>query len=522
MTEHHDEERDPKPADDAPAAGGQPAAEAHAAGEGPGEEPDSTPSWWSWADDTEPASVEDAPGAASEREATTEPAAAPYEGFGAQHQHWFPPPPPPPGSTTGTSDQEGAAWGWDPSSTGARTSDQGWAWGPPPTRRPPRRRGSAIIAAVVAAAVLIASGVGIGIGLSNSHSPSTASPPTVNPGGGPFSGNQTPSGGQTANSATQSIVDHVRPAVVIIETKLGTGAPGSSAEGGAAGTGMLLTSSGQVLTNNHVIRGATSISVTVNGTQQYQADVVGADPTADVALLQLENASGLSTIQTADTSNLTAGQSVVAIGNAYGQGGQASSTSGTITALDQTITAGDPGSEPERLQGLIETDAPIAPGDSGGALVDTQGEVIGMITAASRTSAISRTSTDGYAISIDDALSVVQRIRSGEVSSDIILGLPGLLGVQARNLDAATAARLGLDTNGGALVLQVVGGTPAAQAGITSGSAITRIAGHAITSAEDLGTVMHGTRPGQLVNVTWVNDSGTHTATVRLITGPAV
>ena len=460
-----------------------------------------------------------------------EPPAEQPGGFRAQH-HWPPPPPPPPGTTAGGSERDLPGWGWDAPPPGAGRPDLGWAWAPPP-RHARRRRGSAIIAAVVAAAVLIASGVGIGIGLSNSEGRSSSQPTFVNPGPGGGTVNpggdgstappgQTPAQDQPSNSADQSIVEEVGPAVVIIETRIGTGAPGSSAEGGAAGTGMLLTSSGEVLTNNHVIRGATSIEVTVNGTQQYTADVVGADPSADVALLQLENASGLSIIHPGDTSNLTVGQSVVAIGNAYGRGGEASATMGSIKALDQTITAGDPGSSPERLGGLIQMNAPIAPGDSGGAVADAQGDVIGMITAASRTSAVSRTSTAGYAIVIDDALSVVHRIESGEETGDIILGLPGLLGVQVRDLDAEAAARLGLNGDGGALVVQAVDGTPAAGAGITAGAAITSIDGHHTGSAEALGTVMHGTEPGQVVSVTWVDGSGTHTASLRLITGPAV
>ncbi|MFL5798179.1 MAG: S1C family serine protease [Actinomycetota bacterium] len=452
-------------------------------------------------------------------------------GFRAQH-HWPPPPPPPPGTTAGAPGGVRPAWAWDAPPPGAGRPDIGWAWGPPP-RHARRRRGSAIVAAVVAAAVLIASGVGIGIGLSNSGTHSSAQPTFVNPGsngggafnpggGSPTPAGQTPGQGQTPNSADQSIVDQVRPAVVIIETRIGSGAPGSAAEGGAAGTGMLLNSTGEVLTNNHVIRGATSIEVTVNGTQQYTADVVGADPAADVAVLQLENASGLATIRPADTSNLTVGQRVVAIGNAYGRGGEASATTGSIKALNQTITAGDPGSSPERLGGLIQMNAPIAPGDSGGAVVDTQGDVIGMITAASRTSAVSRTSTAGYAIVLDDALSVVHRIESGQETGDIILGLPGLLGVQVRDLDAAAAARLGLNAGDGALVVQAVDGTPAAGAGITAGAAITSIDGHATGTAVELGNVMHATQPGQDVSVTWVDGSGTHTASLRLITGPAV
>jgi S1-C subfamily serine protease len=390
----------------------------------------------------------------------------------------------------------------------------GWAGGPQHSTR--RGRGSAILAAVVAAVVLIASGVGIGWGLSQGHSRASSSFVVPPPGGGPGPSGDN-GGGTAASRASQSVL----PAVVVIRTEIGTGAPGALPIGGAAGTGMLLTSTGEILTNNHVIRGATGIRVTVANQDTYDAEVIGADPTDDVALLQITGASGLPTVAT-DTSNLTKGTAVFAIGNAFGQG-SASTTSGTVTALDQSITAGDAGSAPEKLDGLIQTNAPISPGDSGGPLVDSQGEVVGMITAASRTSSVTRTSTEGYAIAIEDALGIVNRIRSGDTTGDIVYGRPGLLGVQARNMTATAAGRLGVpQSGGGALVIQVVPGTPAAGAGMTAGSAITTINGHAIGNAADLSTTMHTTKPGQSASVTWIDTSGSHSATVQLITAPAV
>jgi S1-C subfamily serine protease len=171
---------------------------------------------------------------------------------------------------------------------------------------------------------------------------------------------------------------------------------------------------------------------------------------------------------------------------------------------------------------VIQTNAPIAPGDSGGPLVDTQGEVIGMITAATQTSGFTRTSTQGYAITIGDALNIVHRIQSGDTSGgDIVYGRPGLLGVQVRNLSAAAAARLGLST-GGAYVEQVVPGTPAANAGMQTGSVITNIDGHDIGSAKDVSDVMHSTKPGDSASISWVDTSGPHSATVHLIEAPAV
>ena len=182
-----------------------------------------------------------------------------------------------------------------------------------------------------------------------------------------------------------------RPGLVDIDTTLAQG-------GAAAGTGMVLTSAGLVLTNNHVIENATTINVQVVGSgRTYSATVLGYSVTDDVALLQLQNASGLKTISTGSSSNLSVGQPVVAIGNAGGTGGTPQAVGGTITALNQTITAGDSGTLSETLNGLIETDANIQPGDSGGALVNTSGKVIGMNTAAAATNGTA--TNQGYAIS---------------------------------------------------------------------------------------------------------------------------
>jgi S1-C subfamily serine protease len=409
-------------------------------------------------------------------------------------------------------------------------------WHGPQHAQPRRSRAGAIVAAVVASAVLIASGVGIGWGLSQPGSRSGAftNPPlsgnaggsNPNVGGNPSTGGSdngstsNGNGGSSSSTNPQQVAQGVLPAVVVIRTEIGTGAPGVGPEGAAAGTGMILTSGGEVLTNNHVIRGSTDIQVTTSNGNTYTARVIGADPTDDVALLQLDGASGLSTILP-DTQNLTKGTPVVAIGNAYGTGNP-SATGGTITGLDQTITAGDPGSPSERLHGVIQTNAPIAPGNSGGPLVDTQGEVVGMVTAATQTSAFTRTSTEGYAITIGDALNIVHRIQSGDTSGgDIVYGRPGLLGVQVRNLSAAAAARLGV-SSGGAYVIQVVPGTPAANAGMQDGSVITNIDGQAIGSAKDVSDVMHSTKPGDTASITWVDASGQHSASVRLIEAPAV
>jgi S1-C subfamily serine protease len=274
----------------------------------------------------------------------------------------------------------------------------------------------------------------------------------------------------------------------------------------AAGTGMVLASDGEVLTNNHVVDGATGITVTVVDTgRSYTATVVGTDPTDDVAVLRLNGASGL---QTARLSNTAAavGEAVTGVGNAGGTG-SLSAAAGTVTALGQTITASDEtGGNAEQLSGLIQTDAAIQAGDSGGPLFDTAtGRVVGMDTAASSGGA-----AQGYAIPIGTAEGIARQIESGVDDATIHQGLPGFLSVSVQ------------DTTDGAGVAGVLSGGPAAQAGITAGDVITAVDGSTIGSADDLSTALAGHDPGDRVRVTWTTADGTaQSATVTLATGPA-
>jgi S1-C subfamily serine protease len=371
-----------------------------------------------------------------------------------------------------------------------------------------------IAAAVVLAAVVAAAGgVGVGWSLAKMVGTRTAqnqSQPiqAVNPGSG--------SGGQNNGSINAAaIAARVDPAIVDINTV--------TASGNAAGTGMILTSSGEVLTNNHVIDGATRIRVTIEGRSgTYVADVVGVDPTADVALLQIEGVSDLPTVTLAASSSLQVGEEVVALGNALGAGGTPSETEGTITALNQTITASEGRGVSEQLTGLIQSDAAIAPGDSGGPLVNSAGEVVGMITAGETQGFRNSNSNVGYAITSDAALAVVNQIRSGQASSEVIIGPVGFIGVHIRDLDSAAASQLGLSVSSGALVVGVDAGTPAAAAGITENSVIIAVGRTTVTSTATLGAALHAHKPGERILVTWVNQSGTHTATLTLIAGPAI
>jgi S1-C subfamily serine protease len=228
------------------------------------------------------------------------------------------------------------------------------------------------------------------------------------------------------------IAAKVDPGLVDVVTTLGY-------QGGkAAGTGMVLTSTGEVLTNNHVIDGATSIKATdVGNGRTYTAKVVGYDKTHDVAVLQLQNASGLQTV-TLSSTGPQAGQKVVALGNALGKGGTPSVVSGRITGLGQSITASDEGAgNAEQLTGMIGHNAPIQPGDSGGPLANTEGEVIGMNTAGSSSSSGSpspsgqaQAATQAFAIPITRASSIASQIEAGTPSSTVHIGATAFLGVE--------------------------------------------------------------------------------------------
>jgi S1-C subfamily serine protease len=288
--------------------------------------------------------------------------------------------------------------------------------------------------------------------------------------------------------------------------------------GQAAGTGEIITSNGEILTNNHVVDRSTSIEVTIAGrSQTYAAHVIGVDPSADIALIQIDGSiSGLPTVSFGSSSSVKVGDPIVALGNALGQGGTPDVSQGSITALDQTITASESGSKSEQLTGMLQSDATIYPGDSGGPLVNSSGQVVGMITAGDVQGFRSSASTVNYAIPSDTILSVVNQIRSGQLTSQIIYGQTGYIGVSVQNFDANAAAQLNLTVSSGALVAGVVSGAPAASAGITKYSVITSVGGTQITNLDDLSNALLAHKPGDRVSITWVNQSGTHTATVTL------
>jgi len=311
----------------------------------------------------------------------------------------------------------------------------------------------------------------------------------------------------------------VDPGLVDINTTLGY------EDVTAAGTGIVLTSSGEVLTNNHVIRGATKITATDLGNgRTYTAKVIGYDVSHDVAVLQLSGASGLQTATVSTSSGIKVGDTVSAVGNAGGTGGMPTTTTGRVTGIGHTITARDDEGNAEQLTGLIETDAELQPGDSGGALVDSSGRVIGMLTAASSSFHFSYqpVATDGYAIPIDNALSLVKQIEAKQASATIHIGATGFLGVTIQQRVAYGYPYFGdTSTSDGALVTSVLTGSPAARAGLGYGDLITAINGKTVSSPTTLSKLLLAHSPGNTITLAWVDQAGqSHRASVRLATGP--
>ena len=331
--------------------------------------------------------------------------------------------------------------------------------------------------------------------------------------------------GATHPLTTAQIASKVDPGLVDVVTTLGY------QNGKAAGTGMVLTSSGEVLTNNHVIDGATSIKATdIGNGRTYNAKVVGYDKSHDVAVLQLVGASGLQTVSLSSASPRT-GQKVTALGNAGGKGGTPSEVTGRITGLNQSITASDePAGNAERLTGMIGHDAPIQPGDSGGPLVDNYGQVIGMNTAGSSSSSAGnqpgqaqpQSQTQAFAIPITEASTIASQIEAGTPSSTVHLGRTAFLGIETSPAGASSLGGSGGFGGSGVTIGGVVSGSAAAQAGLAAGDQITSVAGHTVTSSSDIGSVLGHYHPGNKISISWTDQSGqSHTATVVLGAGPA-
>jgi S1-C subfamily serine protease len=281
--------------------------------------------------------------------------------------------------------------------------------------------------------------------------------------------------------------------------------------GSGAGTGMILTPSGEVLTSNHVIRGATQIRVRVPDTgRTYRARVLGYSISADVALLKLTGATGLESVSLGNSSTVDVGDAVTAVGNEGGTGTLAVKE-GTITRRAVSITVGDEESA-ARLRRVLETSADLRQGDSGGPLLDSAGRVVGVNAAAS----FSRSGdSDGYAVPINRARTITTQIRSGTSTATVHVGPTPFLGVSlAPPAEGESTAR-------GVLVAGVSPGSPASRAGIQPGDVIDSFNGNPVRTRSELVTRLLRWRPGDRVRVGWVDGFGARdSATVTLASGP--
>jgi S1-C subfamily serine protease len=434
-------------------------------------------------------------------------------------------------------------------------------WGgygaPPP---PPRSGFSRTLAYLAVAVIAAGAGAGVAVALNHSSSTPAAIAPT-NPNSGTGNGGTSNGGTGNGNAGTGNGTGNGFGAL-----PGGTGNSGNSGTGGtntgtgslnatalaakvdpglvdvtsdlkysnatAEGTGMVLTSTGLVLTNNHVIDEATSVTATlvVSG-KTYTARVVGYDDTDDVALLQLVGASGLKTVNLGNSTDVKVNEAVLALGNAGGRGGLPSTAQGTIQGLNKSIQASDEGAgTTENLTGMLETDAPIEEGDSGGPLVNGSGQVVGMDTAAnSGETAQGATAVEGFAIPINKAVTIADEIADGKASTSVHLGLAGFMGVNVANANSPSDCETGGGdgfgglggyapaVNSGALICSVAPGAPAATAGLAGGDVITSVNGGSVSTANGLTNLMSGSKPGSRLTVVYVDENGAkHTTTVTL------
>lgn len=433
---------------------------------------------------------------------------------------------------------------------------------PPPP--PPRQSGMWRYLVVAITAAALGAGSVLAVGHSSStpvagqgSAPSGSAPggqvvpglPNGNNGGNNANGGNGGNAGSGLGNTAQAVYNKVSPGLVIINTSLNYNAEA------AAGTGMVLTSDGLVLTNNHVIAGATSISATVLATgKTYRAKVLGYDVTGDIAAIQLQAASGLRTVPLGNSDGVKVGDPVLAMGNAQGQS-QIIPATGTVTGLNQTITARDENNPTgkETLHNTIETDAAIVAGDSGGALANAAGQVIGMNTAGND-AALGDGQPTGFAIPINTAMNIVHQITAGQASSVVSIGYPTFVGIfdvpstssdprqqaNTNNQNGSfsgggfggqqgcihSADEIGTITNiapvsSGTLVVGVICGSPAATAGLASGDVITSVNGQQAGSSGQLQSILSKYQVGDTVHITWADLNGqSHTAAIQLVAGP--
>ena len=364
--------------------------------------------------------------------------------------------------------------------------------------RRPRRRGfaAAALAGAVAGALVAGS-----IALATNNDNDNSGSPAAATASLPDHSSATIDGVDVA-----AVLKQVQPAVVSVQTKsLSVGNLLSPEVQEGAGTGFIVSSDGKIVTNDHVVDGAQQVQVTLPDGSSKSAKVLGADPTADLAVLKIDG-TNLPTVTLGNSDDVAVGDPVVAIGNALALQGGPTVTEGIVSALNRTISE----ENGVRLQHVIQTDAAINPGNSGGPLVDSHGRVIGINTAVA-----GQAQNIGFAISIDQAKQVVKDLENGKAPAH------PLLGVDSVDMTAALEHQLNLSVDHGALVVTVEPGSGAASAGIQQGDVILKFGSHDVKSADDLSNAVADTSPGDHVTVVLQRGSQQMTVTVDIGQQPA-
>ena len=306
---------------------------------------------------------------------------------------------------------------------------------------------------------------------------------------------------------TEQVADLVSPSVVVITTEQVVYSQwswyGQNQVESGAGSGVIISSDGYILTCAHVVDGASTITVTI-GDKDYTATLVGEDTTSDIAVIKID-ADGLTPATVGNSDSLKVGQSVMAVGNPLGELG-GTVTGGMISALNRSVTI--QGSSSVNTMSLIQMDASVSPGNSGGGLFNMNGELVGIVNAKSSSSDAEGL---GFAIPINDAIKVAQELlENGYVTGRPYLGITYLAVT-----DAQTASQLGVNAYG-VYVVEVVKGGPAEKAGLQAGDRIVSVDGTEIASKDDLGTLMQKHTAGDTLSITIARDGQMQTVNVTL------
>ena len=306
---------------------------------------------------------------------------------------------------------------------------------------------------------------------------------------------------------TEQVADLVSPSVVVITTEQVVYSQwswyGQNQVESGAGSGVIISSDGYILTCAHVVDGASTITVTI-GDKDYTATLVGEDTTSDIAVIKID-ADGLTPATVGDSDSLKVGQSVMAVGNPLGELG-GTVTGGMISALNRSVTI--QGTNSTNTMSLVQMDASVSPGNSGGGLFNMSGELIGIVNAKSSSSDAEGL---GFAIPINDAIKVAQEL----LENGYVTGRPYLGITYVAVTDAQTAQQLGVSAYG-VYVVDVTKGGPAEQGGLKAGDRIVSVDGSEIATKDDLGTLMQNHSAGDTLSITVARDGQMQTVSVTL------